>query len=79
MPARMNRLERAVMASFLAKRFEDGLVFVRGREDRRRLKQAVRFGLVTPDGYLTESGVRFCDQHLHAPADDSQDEAHSPA
>ena len=55
----MTEWEQVAITTLLRQVFDDGWVYLRGREDRRLLKRALRFGFVDEDGYLTEAGERF--------------------
>lgn len=59
----MTQLEQVVIATLLSHRFEDGRVYLQDRGDRRYLKQAVRIGFVTRDGFITPAGMEFL-QHF---------------
>ena len=55
----MTQLEQVAIATLLGHRFEDGRVYPQDRGDRRSLKQAVRIGFVTRDGFITPEGMEF--------------------
>lgn len=55
----MTEWEQVAIMSLLRHRFDDGWVYLRGREDRRLLKRAFRLGFVDEDGYVTGVGKRF--------------------
>lgn len=44
------------MVQLLGHRFGDGLVYLREQEERGLLANAMRLGLVSPDGYITPKG-----------------------
>ena len=47
------------MVVLLGQRYGDGLVYLRGGNDRVLLRQAIELDLVNEEGYLTPSGFRF--------------------
>lgn len=47
----------------LGHRFGDGLVYLRDRNERRLFRQAVRMGLVSPEGYVTPRGLSLVARH----------------
>ena len=55
----MTEWEQVAITTLLRHRFEDGWVYLRGREDRRLLRRAFSLGFVDEDGYLTRGGARF--------------------
>lgn len=46
------------VVKLLANRYGDGLVYLRGREERELYERAKRLGLISREGYLTPSGRR---------------------
>lgn len=44
------------LLQLLDHRYGDGLVYLREDEERGLLAQAIRLGLVSPDGYITPKG-----------------------
>ena len=58
-PSNMTRFQEVAITTLLGHRFSDGSLHVRSRDDRIILKQAIRMGLVTKDGYVTSMGHEF--------------------
>jgi hypothetical protein len=52
-------LEEVTLMTLLAQRHADGAIALYSRHDRLLFKKALRLGLVSADGYLTEAGQRF--------------------
>ncbi len=51
------------MVSLLASRYGDGLVYLRGREERTLYERAIRLGLISREGYLTPLGRALIARH----------------
>lgn len=47
------------MVVLLGQRYGDGLVYLRGGNDRLLLRQAIELDLINEEGYLTPAGYRF--------------------
>lgn len=47
------------MIVLLGQRYGDGLVYLRGGNDRLLLRQAIELDLINEEGYLTPAGYRF--------------------
>ena len=47
------------MVVLLGQRYGDGLVYLRGGNDRLLLRQAIELELINEEGYLTPAGYRF--------------------
>ena len=47
------------MVVFLGQRYGDGLIYLRGSNDRMLLKKAIETGLINEEGYLTPAGFRY--------------------
>ncbi len=43
----------------LGQRYGDGLVYLRGGNDRLLLRQAIELDLINEEGYLTPAGYRY--------------------
>ena len=72
----MTRLEEVALKTLLRHKFANGFVFVQGHHDRIVLKQAIRLGLVNPEGYVTRAGEQFLTgpENSHAGLDSALDE-----
>ena len=46
----------AAMVRLLAHRYGDGLVYLRGQEERELYEKAKQLGLISREGYLTPAG-----------------------
>ena len=57
-PLRDHRAE-VDMVVLLGQRYGDGLVYLRGGNDRVLLREAIELDLVNEEGYLTPTGFRF--------------------
>ena len=58
-PALTNDKAELDMVVLLGQRYGDGLVYLRGGNDRLLLRQAIELDLVNEEGYLTPAGFRF--------------------
>ena len=51
------------MLSLLVHRYGDGLVYLRNDREQQLYREAVRVGLVSPEGYVTPRGVSLQASH----------------
>ena len=51
------------IVKLLAHRYGDGLVYLRGREERQLYARAVGLGLINRDGYVTPQGRALIASH----------------
>jgi len=56
-PAEPTEVEPQIV-KLLANRYGDGLVYLRGQEERELYDRAQRLGLINREGYLTPTGRR---------------------
>ena len=63
-PAEPPEVEPA-MVKLLAHRYGDGLVYLRGREERTLYEKAKRLGLINREGYVTPVGRQVLERTGH--------------
>lgn len=56
-------INKNTLTRLLDQRYGDGQIYLTDVKDRVVLKAAVHMGLVSADGYLTQSGRRFWANH----------------
>ncbi len=57
-------INKSALTRLLDQRYGDGQIYLTDVKERVVLKAAVHMGLVSADGYLTQSGRRFWATHV---------------
>lgn len=63
MQGSVESINKSALTRLLDQRYGDGQIYLTDVKERVVLKAAVHMGLVSADGYLTQSGRRFWANH----------------